>query len=266
MEKIFYGKNENQFGELRLPSGDEPHPVALVIHGGFWRSGFGLDLMHDVGEDLTKNGWATWNIEYRRVGQEGGGFPGTLQDVAQATDYLKTLAEDHPLDLGKVVSIGHSAGGHLALWVAGRHRLPEDSEMYTTDPFPIATAVSLAGVNDLERMHDVHRFRDETLALEPNNPVADFIGGSPSEKVDRYKQASPTELVPLGVPQILVHGSLDVHVPVGISDHYFQWAENLADFIKYVEISEAEHFMLTDTSTTAWARIMEEMDLLKEHL
>ncbi|MCA0972058.1 alpha/beta hydrolase [Halobacillus litoralis] len=261
METIYYGENENQFGQLRLPEGEGPHPVAVVIHGGFWRSGFGLDLVEDVAEDLSRNGWATWSIEYRRTGQEGGGWPGTFLDTALAIDHLRTLSESYPINVEKVVTIGHSAGGHLALWAAARHRLPDNSELYTEKPLPITAAVSLAGVSDLSRMHEVHQFRDDTLSLEPNNPVAELLSDHLEE---RYKEASPIELLPLSVPQVLVHGSLDVHVPVGISDHYFQWAENMGDFIKYVEISEAEHFMLTDTSTDAWARIREEMDLLKQ--
>ncbi|TGB03813.1 alpha/beta hydrolase family protein [Halobacillus salinus] len=260
METIKYGHNENQFGELRIPEGNGPHPVAIVIHGGFWRAGFGLDLMEDVAVDLTKSGWATWTIEYRRTGQEGGGWPGTLLDVAQASDYVRTLAHTYPLNLDNVVTIGHSAGGHLALWTAARHKLQEGSELHTENPLPIATAVSLAGVNDLKKMHDVHAFRDNTLSQEPNNPVADLLRGEPEA---HYQEASPFEMLPLNVTQVLVHGALDVHVPIGISDHYFQWAENMGDFIKYIELPEAEHFMLTDTNTKAWSRIREEMDLLK---
>ncbi|RWZ58039.1 alpha/beta hydrolase [Halobacillus fulvus] len=264
MRKMDYGTLEQQFGELRLPKGDGPFPVAIVIHGGFWREPFQLDLMHDVAEDLTQHGWATWNIEYRRIGQEGGGWPGTFTDVAEAADYVKTLSQSHPLNLENVITIGHSAGGHLALWLAARHRLRTDSPLHTSDtPLPISTAVCLAGVSDLEKMYRVHHFRDDMLQLEANNPVQELLGGSPDQVQERFKEASPIEMLPLGVNQLIVHGSLDVHVPIGISDYYFQMAENIGDFIKYIELSEAEHFMLTDTSTEAWKKIREELEWLK---
>ncbi|TLS35987.1 alpha/beta hydrolase family protein [Pseudalkalibacillus caeni] len=263
MEKIFYGENENQFGELRLPEGKGPHPVAVVIHGGFWKAHFGLDLMTDMAEDLTANGFATWNIEYRRVGQEGGAWPGTLTDVALATDYVSTLADTYPLDLTRVITIGHSAGGHLALWLAGRHRIPDKSELHiTNNPLPISAVVSLAGVSDLDMMYGVHHFRDKLFSLDPNNPTAELLKGSPEEHPERYKEASPIELLPLGVQQVLVHGALDINVPIGISDHYHREAQEAGDFVKLVELPDAEHFMIIDTSTEAWAAVREEMLLL----
>ena len=262
MEKIYYGENENQFGELRLPVGNGPHPVAIVIHGGFWREPY-LESTAKLAHSLTDAGFATWNIEYRRVGQADVAWPGTLLDVAKAADHLSILAETHPLQLEKVVTIGHSAGGHLALWLAGRHRLPADSELACTDePLPISGAVSLAGVNDLQLMYEVHNYRDQTLGQEANNPVSELLLGSPEEQPARYKQASPIELLPLDVPQVLIHGSLDINVPIGISDHYHRTAENAGDFVKFVELPEAEHFKLIDTSDTAWETILEEMNLL----
>ncbi|MDO6657031.1 S9 family peptidase [Anaerobacillus sp. 1_MG-2023] len=266
MEKFFYGENENQFGELRLPEGEGPFPVAIVIHGGFWRKPFTLEIMREVAEDLTASGFATWNIEYRRTGQEGGGYPGTLTDAAEATDYIRTLAESFPLDLNKVVTIGHSAGGHLATWIAARHRMDKNSELFITDtPLPIHGVVSLAGVNDLEMMHGVHEYRDQVLSLKPNNPTAELLGGSPKEYPERYKNASPVELLPLGVQQILVHGALDINVPIGISDYYQREAEGEGDFVKLIELPSAEHFVLTNTTSFAWETIKEELSLLVEY-
>lgn len=263
MNKLFYGSDENQFGELRLPKSDGPHPVAIVIHGGFWREPFKLDLMTKVAENLTANGIATWNIEYRRVSNRGEAWPETLTDVAQACDFLASLADDYSLDLSKVITIGHSAGGHLATWLAARHKLSKESELFTTDtPLTISGVISLAGVLDLETMHDVHEYRDQTLSLEPNNPTADLLGGSPKEVPERYRQASPIELLPLGVQQVLIHGALDVHVPIGISTNYHRMAQEAGDFVKLVELPQAEHFMLTDISSQAWEFVLEEVELL----
>ncbi|UOR13829.1 alpha/beta hydrolase family protein [Halobacillus amylolyticus] len=263
MEKIFYGTDESQYGELRLPENGGPYPVAIVIHGGFWKESFGLDLMTDAAEDLTAHGLATWNIEYRRVGQAGGAWPGTLTDAAKACDYLASLAETYPLDLNQVITIGHSAGGHLALWLAARHHLPKDGELnITSSPLPISGAISLAGVNDLEMMYGVHHFRDQTFSMEPNNPTADLLQSTPEDHPERYQQASPIELLPLGVPQVLVHGALDVNVPIGISNHYHRQAQEFGDLVKLVELPEAEHFMLTDTYTQAWTEIREEVKTL----
>ncbi|UOQ43992.1 alpha/beta hydrolase [Halobacillus salinarum] len=267
MDKFFYGDNPSQFGELRLPDTKGPHPVAIVIHGGFWRQAFSLELTREIAEDLTKHGWATWNIEYRRVGQKEAGWPNTLLDTAKACDYLTHLTEEYQLDLEKVVTIGHSAGGQLALWLAGRTKLSSDSELaYTPNPLPVAGAISLAGVIDLESMYKVHQYRDETLSASPNNPTAELLSGSPEETPERYKEASPIALVPLNVPQLLVHGSLDVNVPVGISHNYYRACEEAGDPIKLIELSSAEHFMLTDTTSEAWKVIREEMELMLESL
>lgn len=262
MEKLFYGNDENQFGELRIPECDGPHPVAIVIHGGFWREPFKLDLMTGVAEALTEKGIATWNIEYRRVSERGEAWPDTLTDVAKAADHLYALKEKHALDLSNVITIGHSAGGHLATWLAARHKIRSESPLHTDKPLPIAGVISLAGVTDLELMHEVHEYRDETLSLEPNNPTADLIGGSPKEFPERYKDASPIELLPLDIHQVLIHGSLDIHVPIGISSQYHREAQEAGDFVKLVELPQAEHFMLTDTTSLAWEMVMEEVELL----
>src|SRR5215468_7306163 len=115
--RVAYGKGDFQFADLRLPPGKGPHPVVIVIHGGFWRAAYDLVYAGHMSAALTRRGVATWNIEYRRVGHPGGGFPGTLDDVAAAVDHLAQIAPSHSLDLSRVIAIGHSAGGHLALWL-----------------------------------------------------------------------------------------------------------------------------------------------------
>ena len=248
--RIAYGPGEFHFGELRLPEGDGPFPVALIIHGGFWKAAYGLDLMDRMAEDFTARGLATWNIEYRRVGNEGGGWPGTLLDAGRATDHLRELAKEYPLDLDHVVAIGHSAGGHLALWVAGRHRLPQGSELAAELPLPVKGAVSLAGVNDLRLIY---------AARPEHEGVIRFLGAKPDEAPERYAQASPAELLPLGVPQVLIHGTEDVDVPLVLSTEYLAAAQAAGDDVRLVELPGVEHFKVIDPASEAWPPIVEAM-------
>ena len=124
--RIAYGPGPQQFGELRLPDGAGPHPVVIVVHGGCWLAEYDLGYMSSLAAALTADGVATWSIEYRRVGDDGGGWPGTFDDVGAAADHLREIAAEHELDLERVVAVGHSAGGHLALWLAARHGLSVD--------------------------------------------------------------------------------------------------------------------------------------------
>lgn len=263
----YYGNLDDQFGDLRIPNSEGPHPVAVVIHGGYWMSDVKLETIAGLAESLTKKGIATWNIEYRRVGQAGGGWPGTFTDVALATDYLPELAKSANLDLNRVVTIGHSAGGHLALWLAGRHRLPEDSEIKTSpSPFAVQGAISLAGVVDLSLMDEVLSISENVLQTK-FNPVQGFIGGSPVEVPERYEQGSPIQLLPLGVPQVLIHGALDVTIPIGISQNYKKVADSMNEKVNLVEIASAEHFKLNDPNSDAWPVILKEtLALLEEKI
>ncbi|TCP26609.1 acetyl esterase/lipase [Scopulibacillus darangshiensis] len=255
-KRKYYGDKDFQYGDLRLPDSVGPFPVAVVIHGGFWRSAYGLDLMDDFCEALTAKGIATWNIEYRRVGHAGG-WPGTLIDAARATDYLPKLQNDFNIDLDRVITIGHSAGGHLALWLAGRHNLPEDSELNVSPaPIKLCGAISLAGVSDLALMQEVHELRGE------NDPVKDFLEGSPKDVPERYAQASPIQLLPIGIQQVLIHGSLDIEVPVGISHHYIQAAKESGDNAGLIEMPSAEHYKLIDPESEAWPTILAEVKKL----
>lgn len=191
--RFSYGSDPSQFGELRLPPGKGPYPVVVVIHGGCWYSQYDLSHLENFNFSLTKLGVATWSLEYRRIGNPGGGWPGTFADVARGTDYLRVLARSHPLDLKRVIVIGHSAGGQLALWLAARHRLPKDSPLYANNPLRFQGIVSLAGITDMRR-------------YRPNcgDAVIKLLGGSAAEVPDRYKQTSPIELLPLKVEQRLI--------------------------------------------------------------
>jgi acetyl esterase/lipase len=156
--RIAYGTDTLQFGELRVPAGRGPHPVVITVHGGCWVARLGklddravaLDLVRPIAADLTTNGFATWNLEYRRLGNDGGGWPGTFQDIAAGADHLRQIAAKNHLDLTRVVAIGHSAGGHFALWLAAHPKLPKSSEFYVKEPLRLKGVVDLDGPGDLK--------------------------------------------------------------------------------------------------------------------
>lgn len=256
-ERFTYGPAPTGFAELRVPPGDGPHPVVILIHGGFWRARYGLDLMDRLGDDLATRGIATWNIEYRRVGEVGGGYPGTLIDVATATELLRTIATDRALDLGRVITLGHSAGGHLALWLAARHRLPigalgtgDAAALTGPDTLPLVGAISQAGVADLTA-----GWRQQL----GNGAVSDFMGGGADTFPERYAVADPALSLPLGVPQVLVHGLLDDIVPPNISELYLAAATKAGDDARLRAIPAADHMAVIDPRTPAWAVIVEEV-------
>lgn len=252
--RLKYGPTSLQFGDLYMPEGDGPFPVVLLIHGGFWRNQYDLTLMSGLAEDLERRGIAAWNIEYRRLGDAGGGWPGTLLDVARAADYILELGARYPLDMERIVSIGHSAGGHLAFWLAARHRIPPDSDLAPPHtPFALAGAISQAGVVDLE------------LAWRMklgNNATAELLKGSPAEAPDRYAAASPAALLPLGVPQIIAHGTADDSVPYVVSETYTQLARAEGDGVTLITLTGVDHFALIDPASEAWAKTVEALQAL----
>lgn len=240
-----YGDDRSQLGELFLPARADRTPVAVVLHGGFWRDAYDRSLMHGLCEDLAASGWAAWNLEYRRLG-EGGGWPETFLDVASGIDELGTLA-DRGIDLGVVVTIGHSAGGHLALWAAARNGLPADAPGARPE-VRVTHAVAQAGVVDLVEAARLRLSRGVT---------EEFLHGSPLDVPERYELASPAARLPLGVPQLLVHGERDEIVPAALSRAYARRAEEVGDRIELVIHKECGHFEHLDPSSPAWASVRE---------
>jgi acetyl esterase/lipase len=251
--RIPYGSDPLQFGDLRMPDshpsktgqGGAPNrfPVAIVIHGGCWSAEYDLAYMGNMSAALAKAGIATWTIEYRRVGDTGGGWPGTFQDVARAADYVRELAKQYPLDLKRVVAVGHSAGGHFALWLAARHKLPKTSELYASDPIVLRGVVSLAGIADLAQAGAENVCGDMAYQL---------MGGQPDAFASRYQQGSPAELLPLGVKEILIHGESDKLVPHKLSVEYESRARKSGDDVKLVSVPGAGHFELVVPTSAAW--------------
>ncbi|EFH83852.1 alpha/beta hydrolase family protein [Ktedonobacter racemifer] len=243
--RLNYGEDAFQFGDLYVPEKAGPHPIVLLLHGGFWRTLYGLDELTGLAQDLASLGMAAWNIEYRRIGNPFGGWPGTLLDAAQATEYLTTIHTSYDLDLQRSIIIGHSAGGHLALWVAGRHRVSADSPLTSQPPrLPLRAAISLAGAVDLEH----------TWRLQSGGGATEaFIGGSPADYPERYANASPARLLPLGIPQILLHGTQDQLLPLEVSQVYASNAIAAGDEVTLIELPETDHFALIDPHSMAWA-------------
>jgi acetyl esterase/lipase len=204
--------------------------------------------MRDLCHDLAGRGWAAWNIEYRRLGHgSGGGWPTTFADVGSAIDHLDEIRTDARLDLARVVTIGHSAGGHLAVWAAARPRLPEGAPGW--DPrVRVTAAVAQAGVVDLALAWD--------LRLS-NGVVGELLGGGPDEHATRYRLASPVELVPLGVPVLLTHGGRDDIVPPPVSASYAAAARAAGDRVDVVELPDEDHFGHIDPANPLWAAVLE---------
>lgn len=244
-----YGPDEGHVGDLWLPGGAGPHPVTVVVHGGYWRAYYKRDLMDGLCADLAGRGWAAWNIEYRRVGA-GGGWPQTFRDVAAAVDFLDLLADRHPLDLRRIGALGHSAGGQLALWAAARRSLPADAPGAAPVVVP-SGVVSLAGVSDLRLAEELE---------QGSHATAELLGGAPTECPERYALASPAERVPLGVPQAVVHGDRDVSVDVRISESYVATAKRAGDDVELVRIPGADHFTLIDPASAAWRTCFTELE------
>lgn len=240
---VSYGDDPNQVAELYLPDG-KPRGVVVVIHGGFWKAAYDRSLGQPLSASLAAAGWAAWNLEYRRVGSAGsggsGGVPQTLDDVAAGIDALA----DEDLDLSTVITLGHSAGGHLAAWAASRGRFEQ-----WTERVPVTAVVAQAGVLDLRAAYD--------LGLG-GGAVEAFLGHPPGPEDD---PVDPIRQVPLDVPVWCVHGTGDTTVPISQSRAYVDAATAAGAQAKLVEVA-GDHFVVIDPESPAWTRTLEILDTL----
>jgi len=245
---ISYGEDALQQVDVWLPKGAAPFRTVLMVHGGCWTTGIARrDLMNWVAADLRDAGYAVWNIEYRGIDRPGGGYPGTFADVAAATDALATHAARFHLDARHVVAIGHSAGGHLALWLAARRRLPAGSALHGADPLPIAHVISLGGLPDLE-----------AAAADPDQgcgpqAIAGLVGAAGPARHDVYADTSVPRLLPLGVPQDLVNGAEDAIIPPRLGIGYAERARKAGDAVSLRFLPATGHVELVAPETAAWA-------------
>jgi acetyl esterase/lipase len=226
-DRIPYGPGPDQYGELSVPTGVARPGVAVVIHGGFWRALYEASLGRPLAADLARRGWVAWNIEYRRVGA-GGGWPGTLDDVSAAVDHLGQL----DVDRSRVVTVGHSAGGHLATWLAGRREAQ----------VPVTGVLAQAGVLDL---------RTAWRERVGDRAVLDLLGGSPDDVPERYDAADPMTRIPLAVPVVCVHAPADDVVPISQSEAYVDAATAAGSDARLIRAS-GDHFTLIDPQSPDW--------------
>ena len=245
-QRVQYGAYPENFVDFRFPKGSGPFPVLLVVHGGFWLSEYDLVHMAHLCARFTSMGVITCNIEYRRVGDPGGGWAGTFQDVASATDYIfDRMRSDGRFDPGRTVVLGFSAGAHLALWLSSRHRIDEGSSMYSRPKGVLRGVVSLAGLTDL---------RAAWKLRVGDGAVERLMGGTPEVFPERYDAGSPIELLPSGVRQVLIHGTDDEVVPVSQSERFVERARKVGDKPLLVKF-ETGHFELADPESNAWPTV-----------
>ncbi len=241
---IRYGADPLQTVDLWLPKGKGRHPVVVMVHGGCWQSEIAdRTLMDWIADDLARHGVAVWNIDYRGVDRPGGGYPGTFQDAAAATDRLREAADAYNLDLTRVVAVGHSAGGHLALWLAGRGRLPQGSPLRTARPLRIDHVISLGGLPDLAA----------TEASPDNGCGTEVVRRLTGDRADRFSDTSVPALLPLGVPQDLVNGREDRIIPYRLATGYVEQARAAGDHVTLHTVPATGHVELIAPETAAWA-------------
>jgi acetyl esterase/lipase len=243
--RIPYGPAPQQFGDLRLPSGKGPFPLAIVIHGGCFLSKIAtLQNSTAMSDALRDAGMATWNIEYRRIGDAGGGWPGTYQDVALAADHVRTLSGKYPIDTNRVIAVGHSAGAVLAIWLGAREKVPAASPLYVREPIRLRTVVGMGADGDLPPI---------APALEKlcGSNAADIFFEKPFSPA-RLAQANPADMLPFTAPQLLISGTLDPFEPRDQKAAYMAKIKKAGSKVDELTFEGAGHFEVVAPTSKVW--------------
>jgi acetyl esterase/lipase len=245
-----YGSAPSQYAELYVPGGPGPFPVAVLVHGGCWTKEFGgIKQLRNLAAALAERGIASWNVEYRRVDEAGGGYPGTYQDMNAALAMLAQQARRYPLDLNRLVAVGHSAGGQLVQWMAGRPRIPDTSPLYQPDPLPVKQVVSLGGLADLRR--------EQALIKSSCDREIGQLTGAPSDKrPDVFADTNAGDLLPNGSRTILVTGELDRISPPRVAKDFAARARAAGDAAEVVILPGASHYDEVAASSHAWPLVL----------
>jgi acetyl esterase/lipase len=247
---LHYGAAPSQYAELFLPAGKGPFPVAVLVHGGCWTKAFGgITQLRNMAGALAARGIAAWNVEYRRVDEAGGGYPGTYRDMNAALDLLARTARDHPLDLDRLVAVGHSAGGQLVQWLAARPRIPATSPLYQAHPVPVRHVVSLGGLADLRR-------EAALLKTSCERDIAELAGTPSATRPDVFSDTNAGDLMPNGSHTILITGELDTISPPRVAHDFAARARAAGDAADVVILPGASHYDEVAATSGAWPRVL----------
>ena len=248
--KLAYGPAPSQYAELFVPPGAGPFPVAVLVHGGCWTSKFGgIIQFRNMAGALAARGIAVWNVEYRRVDEEGGGYPGMYLDMHAALDLLASQAPKHGLDLERIVAVGHSAGGQLVQWIAGRSRIPASSPLYRANPLKVDRIVSLGGLADL-------RHEAALIKSSCDRDLVQLAGSPSSTRPDVLADTNAADLMPNGSRTWLVTGALDTISPPRVAHDYATRAKAAGDRAEVVILPEASHYDEVAATSPAWPQVL----------
>ena len=249
-EKIVYGSAPSQFAELFRPAGKGPFPVVVLVHGGCWTVKYGgIVQMRNVAGALAARGIAVWNVEYRRVDEEGGGYPGTYLDINAALETLAAVAPRYQLDTRRIVAMGHSAGGQLVQWIAGRSKIAPSSPLFQAKPLPVRNIISLGGLADL-------RHEQELIENSCGRSIEQLAGLPSTTRPDVFSDTNAAELMPNGSRTVLITGALDTVSPPRAAYAYAARAQAAGDQAQVVILPNASHYDEVAASSPAWKLIL----------
>ena len=248
--QIAYGPAPSQYAQLFRPEGKGPFPVVVLVHGGCWTVQFGgIRQMRNVANALSEQGIAVWNVEYRRVDEEGGGYPGTYQDMHAALDSLQSHASQYQLDTSRILAMGHSAGGQLVQWIAGRSQLPKTSPLHREKFLQINNIISLGGLADL-------RHEEQLIKSSCDRDIAELAGSASSERPDIYSDTNAAALLPNGTRTVLITGELDAISPPRVAHDYAAKAVKAGDHAEVLILPGASHYDEIAATSPAWKMVL----------